>query len=137
MAYYKILLVDDDVASRGAISSYLELKGFSVAATDTGRGCREFLEQSRPDAVVIGVSPFDTDGLLLLREIRAVDPSIPVLIITGAPTIDLAVRAIKEGAEQFVAKPFELSVLLKLLEKALENSRFVRRELATKNRVGR
>jgi len=72
-----------------------------------------------------------------MREVHAVDPGIPVLIMTGAATIDLAVRAMKEGAEQFVAKPCELSVLLQLLGKVFENRRFVRREMAEKKRVVR
>ncbi len=137
MANYKILLVDDDVALRGAVSSYLEMKGFSVAVADNGKACRDFLDRGRFDAVVMDYVLPDSDGLALLREIRAVDPSVPVLIMTGVATIELAVRAMKEGAEQFVAKPFELSVLLKLLEKALENRRFIRRELAVKRSVVR
>jgi DNA-binding NtrC family response regulator len=56
-------------------------------------------------------------------------------MVTGYATIDLAVRAMKEGAEQFLAKPFELSLLLTLLEKVFEKSRSVRRELAVNNRV--
>ncbi len=134
MASYKLLLVDDDAALRGALHAYLEMNGFSVAEADTGKACREFLELQRPDAVVMDYLLPDTDGLQLLREIRAADASIPVLIMTGIATIDLAVRAMKEGAEQFIAKPFELTALLTLLEKIFENSRFIRRELAVKNR---
>ncbi len=134
MANYKLLLVEDDAALRGAIHAQLKMSGFSVSEASTGKACREFLELQRPDAVVMDYLLPDTDGLQLLREIRAVDSSIPVVIMTGVATIDLAVRAMKEGAEQFVAKPFELSVLATILEKIFENSRFIRRELAVKNR---
>lgn len=134
MANYKLLLVDDDPALRGVIRAYLEMNGFSVAEANTGKACREFVELQRPDAVVIDYLLPDTDGLQLLREIHATDPSIPVLIMTGVATIDLAVRAMKEGAEQFVAKPFDLPVLLTILEKVFENKRFFRRELAAKDR---
>jgi DNA-binding NtrC family response regulator len=135
MPNYKVLVVDDDEASRGTIRSYLELKDFAVSEAGTGKRCREILQKSQPDVIIMDYCLPDTDGLQLLREIRAIDLSIPVLVMTGYATIDLAVRAMKEGAEQFVAKPFELSVLLKLLEKIFENSRFLRRELAVKNRV--
>ncbi len=134
MANHKLLLVDDDAALRGAIYAQLQLSGFSVSEANTGKACREFLEFQRPDAVVMDYLLPDTDGLQLLREIRSVDSSIPVIIMTGVATIDLAVRAMKEGAEQFIAKPFELSSLSTLLEKVFENSRFIRRELAVKSR---
>jgi DNA-binding NtrC family response regulator len=137
MPSYKILLVDDDVAFRGAVHSYLEIKGFSVVEADCGMACREALDQGRPDAIVLDYCLPDTDALQLLREIRLIDASIPVLIMTGFATIDLAVRAMKEGAEQFITKPFELSALLKLLEKIFENGRFIRRELAVKRSVVR
>lgn len=137
MASYTILLVEDDVELRGALRSYLELKGYSVREAGTSKACREYLEQGSPDGIVMDYSLPDSDGLQLLRHIRAVDSSVPVLVMTGHATIDLAVRAIKEGAEQFVAKPLEMSVLFKLLEKALDNRRFIRRELAVTNKVVR
>ena len=137
MANYKILLVDDDKALRNAVHAYLEAEGYFVLGAHTGKTCREFLEQERPDAVVMDYSLPDTNGLQLLGEIHGIDPSIPVIIMTGYATIDLAVHAMKEGAEQFVAKPFESSVLLKLLENVFENRRVIRRELAEKTRVVR
>jgi DNA-binding NtrC family response regulator len=137
MANYKILLVDDDKAVRDAVHSFLEADGYSVAEAHTGQMCREFFDQDRPDAVVMDYSLPDTNGLQLLREIRVIDSSIPVIMMTGYATIDLAVHAMKEGAEQFVAKPFESSVLLKLLEKVFENRRVVRREQAERSRVVR
>jgi DNA-binding NtrC family response regulator len=137
MTNYKIVLVDDDAELRWAIRSYLEVKGFSVTEVDSGKACRDVLEHDRPDAVLMDYCLPDTDGLQLLRDVRAIDSSVPVLVMTGHATIELAVRAMKEGAEQFVAKPIELSVLLKVLEKVLENRRFMRRELAVKNRIVR
>jgi len=134
MPIYKILVVDDDAALLGSVRSYLELKGFSVSEARTGKQCREALQQSQPDAVVMDYFLPDTDGLRLLHEVHAINSSIPVLVMTGSATIDLAVRAMKEGAEQFVAKPFELSVLLHLLEKVFESRRIIRREMATKTR---
>jgi DNA-binding NtrC family response regulator len=137
MANHKIVLVEDNAELRGSICSYLEVKGFSVTEADSGRACRAILDRDRPDAVLMDYCLPDTDGLQLLRDIRATDSSVPVLIMTGHATIELAVRAMKEGADQFVAKPIELSVLLKELEKVLENRRFMRRELAVKNQVVR
>ena len=137
MANHKILLVDDDAELRGAVCSYLKIKSFSVTEVETAKACREHLHQNRPDAIVVDYRLPDSDGLQLLRDIQAIDAAIPVMIITGFATIDLAVRCMKEGAEQFLTKPFELSVLLKVLEKILETRRFMRRELAVKSDTSR
>lgn len=134
---YRVLLVEDDVEFLGAVRSYFEVKGICVSAVKTGKHCIESLQQSQPDAILTDYFLPDIEGLPLLREIHKLYPSIPVVIMTGAATIDLAVRAMKEGAEQFVAKPCELSVLLKLMEKVFENRRFMRREMAVRNRVVR
>jgi DNA-binding NtrC family response regulator len=72
----------------------------------------------------------DTNATQLLREVHAIDSSLPVIVITGHGTIDLAVRIIKDGAEQFLPKPVEMSVLSKLLEGVLENRRQKRKQLA-------
>ncbi len=133
MASNRILVVDDDVDLRGATRSYLEIKGFLVDEADTAKRCREYLEQNRPDVILMDYSLPDSEGLQLLRDVRASDPAIPILMMTGHATIDLAVRSVKEGAEQFLTKPFEFSVLLRVLEKILEARRFIRRELATKS----
>lgn len=134
---HTVLVVDDDAAFLGAARSYLEIKGISVSEARTGKQCLAAIQQDQPDAILMDYFLPDTDGLRLLHDVHAVDPSIPVLIMTGAATIDLAVRAMKEGAEQFVAKPCELSMLLHLLEKVFENRRYVRREMAEKKRVVR
>ena len=65
----------------------------------------------------------DGNALDLLPRLKEIDPSVPVIVLTGHGTIDLAVRAIKEGAEQFLTKPVELPALLVVLERLLENQR--------------
>ena len=130
MANYNILIVDDDAELRGAVRSYLELKGFTAAEAKDGRSCRSFLDQHHPDLILMDYSLPDADGLRLLQDTRNIDATIPVIIMTGHATIELAVRCMKEGAEQFITKPFELGVLLRLIEKVLDAKRFIRKELA-------
>jgi DNA-binding NtrC family response regulator len=84
------------------------------------------------DAAVVDFSLPDGDGLDVLRTLKAQDPSLPVLLLTGHGTIDLAVKAIKEGAEQFLTKPVELPALLVVLDRALEASRMRSVSLARK-----
>jgi DNA-binding NtrC family response regulator len=126
----EVLIVDDDEMLRGAIRAYLGTKGYSVREASTGKACLQALEMDRPDAVLMDHHLPDTNAMQLLREVHAIDPSVPVIVITGQGTIDLAVRAIKEGAEQFVTKPVELAVLSKMLECVLERGRQKRKQLA-------
>jgi len=137
MANCNILIVDDDSELRGAVRSYLELKNYSVAEAEDGRTYRNFLDQNHPDVVLMDYSLPDADGLRLLLDTRNLDATIPVIIMTGHATIELAVRCMKEGADQFITKPFELSVLLKLIERVLDARRFIRKELAVSTHVSR
>ena len=130
MSELQILIVDDDEPLRGAIRAYLETKGYLVREAGNGQACLWALEANLPDVVVMDYELPDTNATQLLREVHAIDPSLPVIVITGHGTIDLAVRIIKDGAEQFLPKPVEMSVLSKLLEGVLENRRQKRKQLA-------
>jgi DNA-binding NtrC family response regulator len=130
MSEPQILIVDDDEPLRSAIRAYLETKGYLVREAGNGQACLCALEANLPDAVVMDYELPDTNATQLLREVHAIDSSLPVIVITGHGTIDLAVRIIKDGAEQFLPKPVEMSVLSKLLEGVLENRRQKRKQLA-------
>jgi DNA-binding NtrC family response regulator len=130
MSQLQILIVDDDELLREAIGAYLETSGYSVRQAGTGKACLQALDAGLPDVVLMDFELPDTNASQLLREVHAIDSSLPVIVITGHGTIDLAVRVIKDGAEQFLTKPVELLVLSKLLESVLENRRQKRRQLA-------
>ena len=125
-----ILIVDDDAPLREMIRSYLELNGYSVAEAATGKACLQALQAEQPDAILMDHQLPDNNGTRLLPEIRAINSAVPVIILTGFGTIDLAVQAIKAGAEQFVTKPVTMPILSKILENVLENRRQQRKQLA-------
>lgn len=130
MSKLQILIVDDDELLREALGDYLDTIGYAVRHAGTGRACLQALDAGLPDAVVMDFELPDTNATRLLQEVHAVDPSLPVIVITGNGTIDLAVRMIKDGAEQFLTKPVETQVLSKLLDTVLENRRQKRKQLA-------
>ena len=123
MTERRILLVEDDEGVRLALGRFLGSKGYAHVDADSVAAVRELLRGQSVDAAVVDFSLPDGDGLDVLRALKAQDPSLPVLLLTGHGTIDLAVKAIKEGAEQFLTKPVELPALLVVLERALEASR--------------
>jgi len=116
----KILLVDDDDALRGAVAQGLELRGFEVAAFDSAPAALKALSRDFEGAVVSDVRMPGMDGLALFERIQAVDPDIPVLLITGHGDVAMAVAALQDGVYDFVSKPFPMERLTAALARAVE-----------------
>src|SRR5688500_60315 len=114
-----ILIVDDDAAMCDFLREELERESFTVEVANGGRAGVARVKQGGVDLVVSDVKMPDLDGLDLLREIRAVEPSPYVITITAFGSIDTAIRAVKLGAYDYVTKPFELDQLLLTIDKAL------------------
>jgi len=114
-----ILVVDDDAATRDYLKEELEREGFAVEVAAGGRAGLERVKRGGVDLVVSDVKMPDLDGLDLLREVLAVEPSLCVVIITGFGTNDTAFRAWKLGASDFLTKPFEPDRLLVTINNAL------------------
>ena len=123
MADRRILIVDDDKDVRFPLKRYLAGRGFDVREADSVASAIDSFKMSRPDAAVVDFSLGDGDGMELLRSLKALDPALPVIMLTGHGTIDLAVQAIKEGADQFFTKPVELPALEVVIDRALDNQR--------------
>src|SRR4028118_1754613 len=127
-----ILVVDDEQDIRELVSGVLEDEGY---ATRTAAGSSEAmaaLAERRPSLVLLDVwlQGSKLDGLQLLEEIKRRDPTLPVLMISGHGNLDTAVAAIRQGAVDFIEKPFEAGHLLHLVARATETDR-LRRENAT------
>ncbi len=137
MSDRKILLVDDEEDVRLPLRRFLVGKGYTVLEAGGLGSAREVLRGQSVDAAVVDFSLADGDGLDVLRSLKAQDASLPVVLLTGHGTIDLAVTAIKEGAEQFFTKPVELPALLVVIERALDNRRMRQVSLAGKSSQAR
>jgi DNA-binding NtrC family response regulator len=114
-----ILVVDDDADMREWVKEDLEHEGFMVETAAGGRAGVERVKAGGIDLVVSDVKMPDLDGLDLLREVREVDPSPFVIIVTGFGSIDTAIRAVKLGAYDYITKPFKIDQLLLSIDKAL------------------
>ncbi len=107
-----ILVVDDDPSLRDAISLILESAGHHVVLAASGPEALTELERQRFNLVISDLRMDPMDGLELLARIRAVNPQLPVLLMTAFGDVDKAVSAMRGGACEFLMKPFESSVLL-------------------------
>ena len=123
-----VFIVEDDPSMREALIDLLTSVGLSVEAF---KSAREFLEYRRRDAtacLVLDVRLPGLSGLDLQRELAHTESPIPIIFITGHGDIPMSVRAMKEGAVEFLAKPFRDQDLLDSIQHALEIDRAARKE---------
>ena len=123
-----VFVVDNDSSMREALTDLITSVGLSVEAF---KSAREFLEHRRRDApacLVLDVRLPGLSGLDLQRELVRTEAPIPIIFITGHGDIPMSVRAIKEGAVEFLAKPFRDQDLLDAIQHALEIDRSARQE---------
>jgi len=137
MSKGRILVVDDDDACRFGVREFLEAHGFEVVEADSGRAAERAFRARRPDVAIVDYRLPDLDAIELLGRLKKVDAGVAVVILTAHGTIELAVRAIKDGAEHFLTKPLELPALLVILERVLEQQWAKRRQAAGSRRDAR
>ncbi len=128
----EVLVVDDEADIRELVSGVLEDEGYAVRTAADSTSALEAIDDRRPSMVLLDVwlQGSRLDGLQLLQEIKRRDASLPVLLISGHGNLDTAVAAVREGAVDFIEKPFEAGRLVYLVDKATETDR-LRRENAT------
>jgi DNA-binding NtrC family response regulator len=130
----RILLVDDEPLVRSGIKRFLEAQAYVTAEADSCKDAEEVFRSYQPDVVIADYRLPDGNALELLPRLKALDPSIPVVILTGYGTIALAVQAVKEGAEHFLTKPVELPALQVILNRMIEVQRVRRNQLVRASR---
>jgi DNA-binding NtrC family response regulator len=115
--------VDDEPALRSLMAERLGERGFEVAEADTGEKALEYLDQFAFDVLITDLRLPGIDGTRVIEAARERYPGIIAIVITGYGTVKDAVEAIKRGASDFVAKPFQFDELVHVLDKALEQRR--------------
>lgn len=133
----KILIIDDEADIRTAVRGILEDEGFEVRqAADAEQGFEQLLV-GLPDLVILDVwlKTGEHDGLELLAKIRKKFSNLPILMISGHANIEMAVTAIKQGAYDFIEKPFQADRLLLTLERALEAASLRQENMALREQV--
>ena len=119
----KILIIDDEKDIRILLSSILKDEGYSCIVAGTVKEAENIIENDSFDLVFLDISLDDKkkDGIYLLKKIKKINKDIPVIMISGHATIQVAVESVKLGAFEFLEKPFNTDRLLNFAKRAFEN----------------
>ncbi|NOS86439.1 MAG: sigma-54-dependent Fis family transcriptional regulator [Ignavibacteria bacterium] len=125
----KILIIDDNESLRYTLENVLEENGFSSKSVEDGLKAIEEVKTKQYDLVICDMKMPKMDGMQILAEVRKVDPDIPFIILTAFGDIKNAVEAMKQGANDYLTKPFDNDGMILTLKKALE-IKYLNKELA-------
>jgi two-component system sensor histidine kinase/response regulator len=125
----RLLIVDDEIAQMRALCDTLRLEGYATQGFSSAREAAAALRPGEVDLLITDLMMPEMDGISLSNAVRQIDPTVSTIVMTGHGTIDTAVRAMRDGALDYVLKPFKLNVLLPVIARALQVRR-LRRENA-------
>jgi DNA-binding NtrC family response regulator len=115
----RLLIVDDELLIRDLLYDYFASRDFDIAVADSGRSALSLLEESHFDTVILDLKMPDMDGLQLTQKIRADDNDLPIILITGYPSFESAIDALRQRVHDYFTKPVNLSHLRRAVESAL------------------
>jgi len=136
-----VLIVDDEEGIRETLSGIFEDEGCSVVTANSGEEALDLLKEQNPDLILLDIWLPGIDGIQTLEEIKALRPDLPVIMISGHGNIELAVKATRLGAYDFLEKPLSLERVLLVSKRALEKrtleieNKALRKDLTKKYRL--
>lgn len=131
-----VMVVDDEPDMLSMLRLVLKKKcGCEVITANSGATALLLLKEHRPDVVVSDIKMPDLDGLQLLKKINKHDPSISVVIMTGYGTIDMAVQSLKDGAYDFLQKPFDKDLIVRVVNNCIERTILLRTNQQLKEKI--
>ncbi len=131
-----ILIVDDERDIRELVSDILEDEGFATRLAGNSDDCMAAINTEPPALLILDIWLKDSrmDGIDILKAVKRDNPEVPVVIISGHGNIEIAVAAIKQGAYDFIEKPFNIDQLMVVIRRAMETSNLRRENTALKHR---
>ena len=131
----RLLVADDDPAVRQSLERALAREGYEVVLAPDGQTALERLREGDIDLVLSDLKMPGLTGLELLRQVRTVAPEVDVIMLTAFGTVEEAVRAMKDGARDFLTKPFQRGQLVRVIRQALEHRALVAQNRALQQRL--
>lgn len=129
-----ILITDDERDIRELISDILKDEGYTTRLAGTSEQCMAEISREVPSLMILDIWLKDSrmDGIDILKQVKREHPEVPIIIISGHGNIEIAVAAIKQGAYDFIEKPFNIEQLLVVIRRAMETSRLRRENIQLK-----
>ena len=131
----RILVVDDERGMRELLRITLKKEGYKVSTASSAQEALDLLDKGLFDLVITDIKMPQLSGIELLKRIKALDPGVPVIMITAYASVDTAVEAMKEGAYDYISKPFNVEELKHLIRNVLEKRRLERENILLKREL--
>lgn len=120
---YKILVIDDDESIRKTLTNYLKKLNFNVYSASNGSEGIEIAQKEIPDLVITDIKMPKADGFEVLKKVKEIDSHIHVIMITAFDDMSSTVKAMQQGAYDYIEKPLEIDKLKITISRALENKK--------------
>lgn len=117
----RILIVDDDPVVRDSLGKWFESEGFDVEICPSAHTALEMMAKDGFDIALVDIRMPGVDGIELQARLKEIDPEMPVIIMTGYASVETAVRALKNGAYDYITKPFDPDELVHLVSNAISH----------------
>ncbi|MBN1824102.1 MAG: response regulator [Endomicrobiales bacterium] len=117
----KILIMDDEPGLRNVVYNVLKPLGHTLFTAEDGHQAIEIAKKEIPDLAMLDIRVPDMDGVEVMAELKKINPNIKAIMLSGFADVETAVSAIKEGAFDYVSKPFKVDEVLKIVNKALQS----------------
>ena len=131
----KILVVDDEIGIRQSLKKILEKEGFEVLTASNGEEAFKIIRSDSIDLLISDIRMAGMDGLELLKVCKSVSPYTEVIMITGYASVDTAVDSMKQGAYDYITKPFKKADIIKAVQKAIEKQILTMDNVKMKERI--
>ena len=123
MANPSILVVDDELLIRDLLYDFFSSQGWDISIAENGEKALEIIRSKKIDLVLTDIKMPEMDGLTLASLVNQSHPGIPVVVMTGYPSVDTAVTALRNKVADYVIKPFNINQLFKLVESKIGDSK--------------
>ena len=114
------LVVDDELLIRDLLYDFFSGQGWQISVAENGEKALDILQDKSIDLVLTDIKMPEMDGLTLTSHMKEKFPSIPVVVMTGYPSIDTAIQAIRSKVADYIVKPFNINQLYKVIEEQLK-----------------
>ncbi len=117
----KILVVDDELLLRDVLFDYLNRQGFEVILSPDAEKAIDICKDLTPDIALIDIKLPKISGIELTQILKQSFPNLPIIIMTGYPSLDTAILAMQNGATEYIVKPFRLDELIRTINKHISS----------------